>query len=343
MSIPQRAAPSAAAATGAVPLRVGFLGLGWIGRMRLDAVAALPGLEIAALADTSEQCLQQVQQQYSRARAVRELRELLALELDAVVIATPNACHAAQALACLAHGLPVFCQKPLGISALQTEQVVRAAQRADRLLAADFCYRHVQGMPELRQRLRDGELGSIEAIDLVFHNAYAPNGSWCFDRAQAGGGCLLDLGIHLLDLVQWLLGGTLQLVSAARYADGRRLEAISNAVEDLAFCEYRHESGTLVRLACSWRADLGCAARIGADIHGARAGARWRNVNDSFMDFVVEMCRGTQCERLGGYPDDWAARAMIQWLRRLSSDRSFDPLAWELCSAARLIEEAYQQ
>jgi predicted dehydrogenase len=221
--------------------------------------------------------------------------------------------------------------------------VVRAAERADRLLASDFCYRHVQGLPELRRRIASGELGRIEAIDLTFHNAYAPNGPWCFDRAQAGGGCLLDLGIHLLDLVQWLLGGTLHLVSAARYAQGRRLGAADSAVEDLAFCEYRHASGTLVRLVCSWHANLGCAARIGADIHGSRAGARWRNIDDSFMDFVVEVCRGTQCERLGGYPDDWTARALLQWLQQLSNDRGFDPQIWELCAVARLIEEAYQQ
>jgi predicted dehydrogenase len=107
--------------------------------------------------------------------AVPSLDALLDLGLDGVVIATPSALHADQAVRALEAGVAVFCQKPLGRTAAEARRVVEAARAADRLLGVDLSYRHVTGMAEVRRLVQEGALGRIYAADLVFHNAYGPD------------------------------------------------------------------------------------------------------------------------------------------------------------------------
>ena len=320
--------------------RLGFVGLGWIGRRRLDAIAARGEARVAALFDADAERLEASRAQYSSATAHHGLESLIEQDLDGIVIATPNADHAEQAIACLSRGIPVFCQKPLAIDARDTARIIDAARAADRLLAVDYSYRHVRGMAELRERILASELGSILAIDLEFHNAYAPNKQWCFDRAHSGGGCLLDLGVHLIDLALWLQGvPDLRLTGRRLFAEGRL--ATRADVEDLAFVELAEESGGIVRIACSWNAQIGADAKIGMHVHGTRGGAVWRNLNGSFLDFELWLCRGNQHEMLGKSLDDWGTGALSAWIDRVRVDPSFGEGTEGILAGARLIDEAY--
>ncbi len=334
---------AALASTSPRRLRLGFIGLGWIGRKRLEAVAADPALEVAVLSDAIEERARAAAEQFPRARVEPDITKLLHHELDGVVIATPNACHAAQAIACLERGVPVFCQKPLAIDATETARVVAAAEAADRLLGVDFCYRHVQGMHSLRDRIAAGELGSIVSVDLEFHNAYSPDKAWSRDRSLAGGGCLLDLGVHLLDLALWLQGAPpMQLTRAHLFRDGRRVRGRDGVVEDLALAEFHQAGGAITRLACSWNSHIGRGAAIGMRLLGTAGGALWRNIDGSFYDFQLEVTRADSCERIGAAPDDWGARALLSWTRQLQRDRAFDPEASLAIRGAELIGEVYR-
>lgn len=329
-------------AAAARPSRLGFVGLGWIGRNRLDAVARRPDVEVAALHDVDPAKLDAAAGTYAEAARPESFDALLDADLDGVVIATPNGCHAEQAIACLERGLPVFCQKPLALDGAQTRAVVAAADRADRLLGVDYSYRHVRGMAELRQHVRAGRLGDLLAVDLTFHNAYGPDKAWCHDRALAGGGCLLDLGVHLVDLALWLQDDLdLAVVDSARYAQGRRLPPADPAIEDLAFATFRSSGGAVVRLACSWHAQSGCDAIIGARLFGTRGGAVWRNVGGSFFDFELDLVHGPKAERLAGPPDEWGGRAIGAWLDRLRADPGFDAEARRFVAGADLIDGLY--
>jgi predicted dehydrogenase len=322
------------------PTRLGFIGLGWIGRKRLDAIASEPGIEVAALADASAERLDDVARSYPHAHRTRSIAGLLDAGVDGVVIATPNGAHANQALECLDRGIPVFCQKPLATTADATHRVIDAAREANRLLGIDFCYRHVNGMHELKQNITDGQLGEVISIDLKFHNAYGPDKQWCFDRALAGGGCLLDLGVHLLDLALWLQGfPSLSLVTSRRFSQGR--EVAGDEIEDQAYAELRQQNGAIVRLACSWHAPIGCGAIIEATLLGTQGGALWRNVSGSFYDFELLGCRGDRREVLASGPDEWGSRALHTWVQRLAVDRSFDPQAIGIAHSADLIDAIY--
>jgi predicted dehydrogenase len=321
-------------------VRLGFIGLGWIGRKRLDAIAADGAVEIVALTDASAEKLDATAAIHPLAVRAASLDEVLAAGVDGVVIATPNGAHAEQAVRCLDAGVAVFCQKPLATTAADARNVIDAARKANRLLGIDFCYRHVNGMAELRRRIASGALGEITSLDLKFHNAYGPDKQWCFDRAMSGGGCLLDLGVHLLDLALWLQDSpSMALVASRRFTQGRA--AARGEIEDQAYAELKQSNGAIVRLTSSWYAQIGCDAVIEAMILGTRGGALWRNVGGSFYDFEVILCRGSQRELLARGSHEWGPRALAAWAQQLSRDKSFDPAALDIARSADLIDAIY--
>ena len=183
--------------------RIGFLGVGWIGRHRMKAMLDTGTIEVAAIADASPEMAAQAGRLAPEAELVCTLDELLDLGLDGVAIATPSALHAEQSIRVLEGGIAVFCQKPLGRTSAEVRAVVDAARRADRLLCIDLSYRFTEGMRRIRELVGTGQLGHIYALDLVFHNAYGPDKAWFYDPALSGGGCVMDLGVHLADLALW--------------------------------------------------------------------------------------------------------------------------------------------
>lgn len=328
--------------------RLGFLGVGWIGLSRMRAVVQAGAAEVACIADAAPESVARAVQatltpMQPPPRTAASLEQLLEEEdLDGLVIATPSGQHARQAIASLTRGLAVFCQKPLATSAAEAARVVAAARAADRLLAVDFCYRAVGGVPELARLVREGELGEIFAVDLAFHNAYGPDKSWFYDRRQSGGGCVIDLGIHLLDLLLWALDFPQVVAVRSRlYAQGRPLLAPESALEDYAAVELLLASGTVARLACSWRLPAGCDAVIEAAFYGTRGAAILRNVNGSFYEFTVEHCSGTRRRLLAGPPDDWGGRTVCAWARRVGGDRAYDADAGGLVAVAAVVDRIY--
>ncbi|HEX6175083.1 MAG TPA: Gfo/Idh/MocA family oxidoreductase, partial [Candidatus Binatia bacterium] len=166
------AGPGLRTAKASAQPRVGFLGVGWIGRHRLQSIVESGAVEIAAVADFDSAAASEIAAQTPGAVAAPSLDALLELDLDGLVIATPTALHAEQAIAALEKDTAVFCQKPLGRSADETAQVIRAARLANRLLAVDLSYRFVRGVQKIKQMIGAGEIGPIYVADLVFHNAY---------------------------------------------------------------------------------------------------------------------------------------------------------------------------
>lgn len=328
--------------------RIGFLGVGWIGRHRMAAMLATGTVEAVAIADPSAEMVGEAQKLAPGAEVVDGFDAMLALEPDGVVIATPSALHADQSIRALEAGAAVFCQKPLGRDAAEAARVVAAAKAADRLLSVDFSYRFTAGMAAIKKLIDGGELGRVFAVDLVFHNAYGPDKPWFYDPEQSGGGCVMDLGVHLVDLLLWTLEFPRVLcVSSRLHAGGKRLmpgQAGAHpgaSLEDHAFIQIELETGAIARLACSWRLHAGCDAVIGAVFYGTRGAAMLRNSEGSFYDFVAEHCEGTRRRVLASPPDEWSGRAACAWARRLASDASFDAQALGLVEVSRVIDAIY--
>jgi predicted dehydrogenase len=275
-------------------------------------------------------------------RTCDQFAQLLELPLDGVVIATPNMLHEPQAAAAMEKGIAVFCQKPLAVTAAATERLIRLAKRRNLALGVDWSYRFLAGVPELKAAIEAGELGRITAAELCFHNAYGPDAPWYYDVASSGGGCLLDLGCHLLDLCQWLLGARDPFDVRARcYRGGRRLVPPIREPEDFVMAEVLYASGIDVHVSCSWRASAGQGAIIGCRLFGTQGGAAIRNVGGSFYDFEVELNHGDRSRLLGAPPDAWAGRALVDWAARLQGGAGYAVDTAELAATARVIDRIY--
>ncbi|HEU5078955.1 MAG TPA: Gfo/Idh/MocA family oxidoreductase [Opitutaceae bacterium] len=326
--------------------RLGFVGVGWIGRHRLEGVRKSELAEISSFFDPAApgDALPGIQRK-------RTLEELLASDLDGVVIATPNALHAEQTLAALRAGKAVFCQKPLARTSDECRRVLVAAQQADRNIGVDFSYRFCRGMQRIRDLIDSGALGKIYGIELKFHNAYGPDKPWFYDRALSGGGCLLDLGVHLLDLVFWLFPGReCASVASQLYRKGEcwtprpgaNSSAEDTSVEDYVAAQFRLENGPAIQLVCSWRAPAGRDAEIEATFFGTQGGARFENLNGSFFDFRAERYFPDRSrETLAEPPEDWGAGAILHWVRQIDLSPRYDPSAESLLRTAEVIDQIY--
>ncbi len=308
----------------------------------MRAIAEADVVEIAAIADSVDAMIAQAAPLAPDAKALSTLEELLDQDIDGVVIATPTALHAEQSIRALARGKAVFCQKPLGRTAKEVRAVIDTARSANRLLAVDLSYRFTEAMRQIRRLVHNGELGHVYAVELTFHNAYGPDKPWFYEPALAGGGCVIDLGVHLVDLALWVLDFPKIVRTSSRlFANGQLLSTSAERAEDYALATIDLETGATVHLTCSWRLPAGRDAAISAAFYGTRGGAAMRNVNGSFYDFVAELYRGTASETLAAPPDAWFGRAAVEWARALAAGTSFDPSAERCAEVAAVLDRIY--
>lgn len=322
---------------------VGFLGVGWIGRNRMEAIARSGMAEIAAIADPSRELVLQAKNLAPQAKGMSSLKDMLSLDLDGIVIATPSAMHAEQAIIALERGVAVFCQKPLGRNEDETRQVIEAAKKNNRLLGVDLSYRYLKGMQSIKRILDQGQIGNVFAVNLVFHNAYGPDKEWFYNPVLSGGGCVIDLGIHLVDLVLWAFNNPkVRNISSHLFSHGERLVYNRDKVEDFAAAKFELDNGATVSLTCSWKVSAGYDAIIEASFFGTEGGLSLKNVNGSFYDFKAEHYRWTARETLSEPPDNWGPRAALNWLEQLSRSNYYHPEIEQIANAASVIDGIYE-
>ena len=261
------------------PLRAGVVGLGWAGQQHMSAYAELPGVELVALAGRETDRLAELGQQFavpSDQRFVDWPDLLASADLDVLSIAAPTTLHASIAVAALDLGVHVLSEKPLAESAAAGERMVQAAERNHRVLDVSFNHRRRGVIKALKQLLDGGSLGPIyyAKVGWVRRQGIPTMGSWFTRRATAGGGPLMDLGVHMLDIVLYLLDeptvryrhrGHVRGVRAAR---ARRLRLLDHA-EDRGVRRRLRRRGPVHRVPTAVRRH-DAAARVQLGPVGAR-------------------------------------------------------------------------
>ena len=183
-----------------------MIGHGVVGRRRSALVAAHPRLRLAAVCDADPAALTGLPEGTA---ADTDWRRSLARDLDAVVICLPNHLSAAVSAAALRRGLHTFCEKPPARSLAELEAVAAAAAaRPDRVLLYGFNHRHHGSVREALALARSGELGELLHLRGVYGKSAVAERPACWrgDPERAGGGILLDQGLHMLDLMRCFAG-----------------------------------------------------------------------------------------------------------------------------------------
>jgi predicted dehydrogenase len=324
--------------------RVGFLGMGWIGISRMEAIIRENSVNVAAVADPDAAVENKVKKLVPDAIFCKDLHELLKSQIDAVVIATPSALHCEQSIKALNSGAAVFCQKPLGRTAHETIDVIEKAKQMNLLLGIDFSYRFVRSLKAVYDLIVNGGIGDIYAVNLIFHNAFGPNKEWFYDLSQSGGGCVIDLGIHLIDLALWILDNPkiVQCVSKL-FSHAKQFESGTNKVEDFAAAQLTTEKGVVINLACSWHLSAGKDAIIKAEFYSKDNAAVWENVDGSFYNFKSMKMKGTSSELLYYGPDDWYGKAAADWSNKLTENKAYDSKIESAGYVAKIVDMIYQR
>lgn len=282
------------------PIRVGIIGLGFGGETHLKSYRQLPNVQVVALAGLEEDKLQSLGQTYQVPHLHRHYEELLTRDdLDAISICVPNYLHLPIALAAFERGFHVLSEKPLARTAVEAEQISQAAMQANRVLEVVFNHRMRNDIRVLKQVIDDGALGHIYYAKVYWMRRHGipGSGTWFVNREMAGGGPLIDLGVHVLDMGLHLLGEPEAItVTAATYNDigksGRgtdknsRKTGVGNAfdVEDLATAFIRLSSGATLTLETSWAIHSDVGDDFGVHIYGTKGGAEIRVKNYSWED-----------------------------------------------------------
>jgi predicted dehydrogenase len=258
----------------------------------------MPDVEVLALADADRAQLEAVGALHSITDLYTDFRGLVQRQdLDAVSISAPNFLHAPIAIAAFEAGKHVLCEKPLARTGREAETIVQAATKAGRVLKVMFNHRTRADIEALKIHIEDGGLGRIyHARAFWLRRSGIPGlGSWFTSKEMAGGGPLIDLGVHVLDMALYLLGESqVARVSAATYSElGPRGRGASRTykiwgdtpfeVEDLATALLRFADGSSLSLETSWATYRRANDEFGVTLYGTEGGAEIK-----IVDYVQE-------------------------------------------------------
>lgn len=187
------------------PFRMGLLGFGNAAQsLHLPVLRRLAGVELVGVADPAVERRSAFAKLAPGLVVCEDFSELAACGLDAVVVCTPNALHARNAVEALSMGLDVYLEKPMATSLTEAEQLVAACHNSDRIAMLGLNYRFGEMQSAAYEAVQAGRLGKVVAIRGVFSTQASGLPDWKRHRAQ-GGGALLDLALHHLDLACWIM------------------------------------------------------------------------------------------------------------------------------------------
>jgi 1,5-anhydro-D-fructose reductase (1,5-anhydro-D-mannitol-forming) len=227
----------------------GIVGYGWVARDYMAPGIRAAGHRLVAICDPGEASRRAAEAEGARAHA--DLAGLLAEpEVEAVYVATPNHLHRGAVEALSAAGKAVLCEKPMAASLADAEAMAAAVRGSGIFYGTAFDQRHHPGHRAMRAAIAAGRLGTVTAVRIVYAcwldrawTSFQGQDNWRIDPAQAGGGALIDLAPHGLDLVDFLVGDSVTDIAALTQA-----KAQDYAVDDGALLIGRTGSGVLASL-----------------------------------------------------------------------------------------------
>jgi myo-inositol 2-dehydrogenase/D-chiro-inositol 1-dehydrogenase len=258
-------------------VKTALVGAGRIARVHAEAYRTVARGQLVACTDPNTGAAQQLASDYGLV-VKNDLEAILDNdEIDAVIIASPNALHPEQTIKALEKGKHVFCQKPIALTLKEADRVV--ATKTDKVLQYGFMLRFTPPIPELQKKMT--ELGDpIAAQAAVF--GWEPTADWFYDPA-AGGGVILDTLVHFADLVLWLFGPATHVTTegGAYVLEGAK----RHGSPDNAVVTVRHANGAVSSMYVSWTAGHG---NFTLDVYGTAGRASVDLVQQQAMNVYLK-------------------------------------------------------
>jgi predicted dehydrogenase len=271
-------------------LRVGVVGLG-MGAGHVKGFQQHPQAEVVAVADTDPARLQQKADELGVKGRYADLDAMLASEkLDVVAIATPNKFHKPLTIKAFKAGCHVLCEKPMAMNAAEGREMLAAAKQAKRRLMINFSFRFTDQSWALKREVETGLLGEIYFGRTVWlrRRGMPGFGGWFGQKALSGGGPVIDLGVHRLDLALWLMGYPRPTwVLASTYDHLAKAKAAKEKkafdVEDLGVALIKFANGATLELEASWAGNIERNEEMHTRLLGTQGGLVQQNIGEGYQ------------------------------------------------------------
>lgn len=292
-------------------IKIGIIGTGSISEQHIEAYLNNKNVELYAFCDLSEERLKYMSEKYNITRTFTDMNEMLSLpEIDAVSVCTWNSAHAPCAIAALNAGKHVLCEKPMSVSKADALAMKEAAERNSKLLMIGFVRRYGNDCKILKEFIESDYFGDIYYTKATYLRRKGNPGGWFGDKTRSGGGPLIDLGVHVIDLVRYLMGNpkpvsvygaTFKKLEDRKNIKGKQSYKASSAtdhdicdVEDLASAMIRFDNGAVLSIEASFSLNIKKdEGKI--ELFGTKGGAKldpelelYSEINDYLADVTLD-------------------------------------------------------
>ncbi|WFR56675.1 Gfo/Idh/MocA family oxidoreductase [Anaerocolumna sp. AGMB13025] len=292
-------------------IKIGIIGTGSISVEHIEAYLKNSMVELYAFCDLNENRLNTMAEKYNIKHTFTDLSEMLKLkEIDAVSVCTWNSAHAPCAIAALDAGKHVLCEKPMSVSEEAAKAMKESAERNGKLLMIGFVRRYGNDCKILREFIDSDYFGDLYYAKATYLRRKGNPGGWFGDKSRSGGGPLIDLGVHVIDLVRFLMGNpkpvsvygaTFKKLSDRKNIKGKKFYRASSAsendicdVEDLATAMIRFDNGAVLSIEASFSLNIKKdEGKI--ELFGTKGGAKlnpelelYSEINDYLADVSLD-------------------------------------------------------
>jgi len=279
-------------------VKIGLIGCGGIARgIHIPAFGKIDNAEVVATCDVIESRAAEAAKRLGAKHVFTDYNDVIALsELDMVDICTPNYLHPVIAIAALDAGKHVFSEKPDAMTVEQAVAMKEASERSGKHLMVMRNWRYATSSAYIKQYVADGNCGELYAgrCGWIRRRGIPGKGGWFTTKAMSGGGPLIDLGVHIIDLAMWIMGNPKPVAVTGsvynKFADnkdeadsehaafGDKADGGTFDVEDLAIGMIKFDNGAALQIEFSWASNIEQEYGF-IEMRGSKAGFKWEGSN----------------------------------------------------------------
>ena len=271
-------------------LRIAIVGCGGISQTHMAALAKFDDVEVVAGVDIVPDRLENMKSKWGIKKLYKDWNKMLKeVKPDAVDVCTPNGVHAPAAIDASNFGCHVITEKPMAMTPVECQKMIEAAAKAKKKLVIGFQYRYHPNTQVIKRAIDDGQLGNIMFVKCqALRRRGIPNWGVFGQKALQGGGPMIDIGVHVIEMAHYAMGSPRPIAAAGKtwtYMGNKPSQVASQwpnwdwktyTVEDLAIGQIRFDNGAIMQIEASF------AAHIEKDVWdftmiGDKGGARWEN------------------------------------------------------------------
>ncbi len=267
-------------------VRIGFIGTGGIARYQMSVLKKIDGVEIVAASDINKSALDYAKNELKIDHTFSDWKDLIKMrDLDAVSVCTPNKLHFEPTVAALQAGKHVLVEKPMSMNAKEAQRMVEAGRRAKKVLQIAFQWRFTPVAQMLRKQVASGTLGDILYVRVqAMRRRGIPNWGVFGRKDLQGGGPMIDIGVHLLEMAHYVIGSPKPISatgSCYTYMGNKKSDTVccwpnwdhkTYSVEDLAVGFLKFDTGASMVIESSFVAHIEKDV-FGIQIMGTKGGA----------------------------------------------------------------------